>query len=127
MLSGPFRGTAVGTGRVGGHLEGETIDHPFGVETYVWLPTADHMPPSLDNIRTGIAALKQMLANGQKVYLHCKNGHGRAPTFFAAYLIKTEGLTPEEAVARIKAKRPGTHLKDRQWEFLRTLPSWTTG
>jgi dual specificity MAP kinase phosphatase len=102
-------------------LEGEMVDHPYGVRNYVWLPTPDHAPPSLENVRVGVAALEAMLKNGQKAYLHCKNGHGRAPTFYAAYLILKEGLSPEVAVSRIKAKRPGVHLEPPQTDFLRSL------
>ena len=102
-------------------LEGEMVDHPYGVETYLWLPTPDHEAPSAANVRIGAAALEAMLKDGKKVYIHCKNGHGRAPTFYAAYLILTEGIAPEEAFARIQEKRPLAHLEPSQAEFLRSL------
>lgn len=102
-------------------LEGERVDQPAGVEVYVWLPTPDHQPPSFDVTLIGIASLKQALENGQKVYIHCRNGHGRAPTFFASYLIMEKGMTPEAAIALIKEKRPSIHLDDNQMEFLSSL------
>ncbi|MEA3249495.1 MAG: dual specificity protein phosphatase family protein [Patescibacteria group bacterium] len=102
-------------------LEGEKLDQPFGVESFVWLPTKDHTPPTRDAAETGIAALEEMLARGKKVYIHCKNGQGRAPTFYAAYLIRKRGMTPDEAVAHIKSKKPGVHLEDSQMEFLESL------
>jgi len=107
--------------RVDISLEGEKVDHPTGVEVYLWLPTPDHHPPSLDKTLVGITALKQLLENGQKTYIHCRNGHGRAPTFFAAYLIKEKGMTPDEAIALIREKRPTIHLEDNQKEFLASL------
>lgn len=102
-------------------LEGEQLDQPHGVDLYLWLPTPDHHPPELDKTLVGIAALKQLLENGQKAYIHCRNGHGRAPTFFAAYLIKEKGMTPDGAVDFIKEKRPSIHIEDNQREFLASL------
>jgi len=102
-------------------LEGEMLDHPAGVSTYLWLPTPDHQPPSRGNVDVGTAALKRMLGNGQRVYIHCKNGHGRGPTFYAAYLVLERGMSPDEAVALIKEKRPSVHLEESQVAFLRNL------
>lgn len=102
-------------------LEGERVDHPYGIDVYLWLPTPDHQAPARAKVEVGIGVLKHLLALGRTIYVHCKNGHGRAPTFYAAYLIATEGLSPEEAVARIKAARPGVHLEGAQWAFLRAF------
>lgn len=98
-------------------LESEKIDQPYGVETFLWLPTPDKNPPSLDKVKIGIVALSEMLAQGQKVYIHCKNGHGRAPTFFASYLM-SQGMTAEQALELIKTKRPSIHLEPSQIGFL---------
>lgn len=46
----------------------------------------------------------------KKVYAHCQNGHGRAPTLAAAYLIKN-GKRVDEAIKIIKSKRPAIHLE----------------
>ena len=102
-------------------LEAEQIDQPFGVETYLWLPTLDHQPPSLRNTFIGITSLESMLESGHKVYIHCKNGHGRAPTFYAAYLVVQRGMKPSEAIALLAAKRPSMHLETSQRTFLDSL------
>ena len=49
--------------------------------------------------------------------MHCKYGHGRAPTLVAGYFIK-KGKTTEEATDFIKAKRPSVHFEDIQKEAL---------
>lgn len=54
-------------------------------------------------------------------YIHCKNGHSRTPTFSAAHLIREAGMTPDEAVRHIAAKRPEIHLEESQAGFLRSL------
>ena len=102
-------------------LEGETIDQPYGVDCFLWLPTVDHAAPSLHNVLTGAAALQEMLREGRKVYIHCQNGHGRAPTFYAAYLILKRGFDFEQAWNIIKTSRPEAHLDADQESFLRSL------
>lgn len=102
-------------------LEGEAIDQPFGVDCYLWLPTPDHTAPSDHIVRVGTAALDEMLKQGRKVYIHCKNGHGRAPTFYAAYLILKRGLDWETAWQAIVASRPEAHLEPTQLAFLQAL------
>ncbi|PIQ67603.1 hypothetical protein CO173_03605 [Candidatus Uhrbacteria bacterium CG_4_9_14_3_um_filter_41_35] len=98
-------------------LEDVKIDSPFGVESYLWLPTKDHTASSQDQLRLGVAHLTQLINVGRKVYVHCRNGHGRAPTLVAAYYIST-GLSVEEATNKIKNKREEVHLNDEQIEAL---------
>ena len=102
-------------------LEGEHIDEPYGAELFLWLPTDDHHAPDRRKVDVGIASLEAMLSKGCKAFLHCKNGHGRAPTFYAAYLIKKRGLSPEAALEWIKRARPTIHLEPEQLGFLQSL------
>jgi len=81
------------------------------------LPTKDHTASSQDQLRLGVAHLTQLINVGRKVYVHCRNGHGRAPTLVAAYYIST-GLSVEEATNKIKNKREEVHLNDEQIEAL---------
>lgn len=101
-------------------LEEERLDHPFGVEFFLWLPVTDHTAPTEDQLDFGVMAIEQFVALNKKIYVHCKNGHGRSPTLVAAYLIKT-GKTPQEAEAFIKEKRPSMHLEDEQRQALETF------
>jgi protein-tyrosine phosphatase len=102
-------------------LEGEHVDQPNGVECYLWLPTIDHTPPTKDQVMTGIQSLEEMLRQKKKVYIHCKNGHGRAPTFYASFLILKRGLSVEAAIEAIRSKRPTMHLEESQINFLKLL------
>lgn len=101
-------------------LEKERIDAPFGVDFYVWLPVEDHAPPTPDQLNFGVATIDKLVAIKKKVYVHCKNGHGRAPTLVAAYFIK-QGKSFEEAEKVIKSKRPSMHLQDSQREALKVF------
>lgn len=77
----------------------------FAPSSYCHLPTVDNHAPTLEHLRKGVEFIHQELAAGGKVYIHCWEGVGRAPTMLAAYLVST-GLKPSEAWAQIKAIRP---------------------
>lgn len=101
-------------------LEKERLDQPFGVESYLWLPVKDHEPPSQDQLKLGAAFLNKLVGLKKKVYVHCKNGHGRAPTLAVAYFL-SKGMPLEEAESLIKSKRPSMHLQDSQREALKVF------
>jgi len=95
-------------------LEDKQVDTPFGVESYLWLPVADHTPPTPDQMEYGVSSIEKLVKLGKKVYVHCKNGHGRSPTLVAAYLIRARGMTRDEAEDFIKERRPSIHIEDEQ-------------
>lgn len=89
-------------------LEEKKLDQPFGVKYYLWLPTKDHKTPTIQQMKIGADFLKKLVKNKIPVYVHCQNGHGRAPSLVAAYLILM-GKTSEEAIKLIKSKRKTIH------------------
>lgn len=98
-------------------LEENRIDAPFGAQFYIWIPIKDHFAPTKEQLDFGVSALEKFVKMKKKIYVHCKNGHGRAPTLVAAYLIKN-GKPVDEALVMIKTKRPSIHLEDTQREAL---------
>lgn len=100
-------------------LEEERLDAPFGVQFYVWIPVKNNAAPTLEQLEFGVSVLEKLISLGKKIYVHCQNGHGRAPTLVAAYLMKAMGKGPEEAEAFIKTKRLSIHLEDVQREVLK--------
>ena len=99
-------------------LEDTAVDSPFGVDFYIWMPVVNHRPPKEDQFEFGVEALKRLVGMGKKIYVHCQNGHGRAPTLVSAYLVD-KGMKPEEAEAFVKSKRPSIHLDDTQKDALK--------
>lgn len=89
------------------NMRGEHDDRLGGValEHYLHLPTKDGHPPSLEHLRLGVEFIRTHIDAGGKVYIHCWEGVGRAPTMAAAYLAST-GMTPEAAWETIRAARP---------------------
>lgn len=96
-------------------LEWEHVDKPLGVDYFLWLPVKGDWSPTKEQLDVGVAVLEQLVKNKIKVYVHCKNGHGRAPTLVAAYLIKSEGLSARKAISFLTKKRPVIHLTRRQF------------
>lgn len=94
-------------------LEGEKLDHPWGIKYFLWLPTADKTAPTMHALALGTQKIAYCDANNIKVYIHCKNGHGRAPTLVAAYFI-SQGLKVKDAVEKIRKKRREIHLEPVQ-------------
>lgn len=99
-------------------LEKDRTDAPEGVDYFLWLPTEDGFPPSPKDLEIGVKFLDFLITNKIKTFIHCKNGHGRAPTLFAAYLI-SKGMSVEEAIASMKAKRPAVSPTELQIKALR--------
>jgi dual specificity MAP kinase phosphatase len=89
-------------------------------KNYLHLPTIDNTPPTLDDLERGAKFIHDEIAKGGKVYVHCGVGVGRAPTQAAAYFIYI-GMTTDEALSAIKAKRPFIHLTRTQHEQLRAF------
>jgi len=99
-------------------LEEERIDAPWGVDYFLWLPTKNHYAPTPEQLKLGVEAIASLVKNKQKVFLHCQRGHGRAPTLASAYYI-SKGMSVEEALKKVKAKRPIAHLTERQFNALK--------
>jgi protein-tyrosine phosphatase len=91
---------------------------PDGIDIYSWIPIGDKHAPTQEQLDIGSAIIHEAVSNGRKVYVHCKNGHGRSPTMVAAYFIRYEGKTVDEAIATILHERNEVHLEYSQREAL---------
>jgi ADP-ribosyl-[dinitrogen reductase] hydrolase len=68
------------------------------------------------------ADVRQTLARGGRVLLHCAAGLGRTGSI-AAKLLSELGLTPDEAIQLVRQKRPGTIETAVQMNFVRQGPT----
>jgi protein-tyrosine phosphatase len=84
-------------------LEEEKIDHPKGAEYYLWIPTKNKTPPTQKQLLLGSDFINQLVKNKIKLYVHCRRGHGRAPTLVAAYFI-SKGMGVKQAIETIRKK-----------------------
>jgi atypical dual specificity phosphatase len=51
------------------------------------LPTVDHFEPSASQLQEAMAFIKDYQKKGEKVYVHCKAGHGRAAAVAMCWMI----------------------------------------
>jgi len=87
---------------------------------HLHLETRDNTPPKVEDLIEGAKFIRDQIADGGKVYVHCGVGVGRAPTMTAAYLITT-GMSPDEALHAIRKVRPFIHLTSKQRRVLDTF------
>jgi protein-tyrosine phosphatase len=64
-----------------------------------YVPIYDYFMQCCEFIKEGLSA-----CGG--VYVHCYAGMSRSPTIVAAYLIKEQGMTADEALKYLREKRP---------------------
>lgn len=94
-----------------------------GVSSYTWLPVADGAAPTQAQLAMGTSIINSAVNSGLKVYVHCRNGHGRSPTLVVAYLVKYRGMSLDDAYRFIKEKRPESHIEETQREALEKFTS----
>lgn len=58
------------------------------------------------------------------IHVHCRGGNGRTGTFLAAYLIRFRGLSADDSIAAVRAKRPYSIESEEQVECLRVLEEY---
>lgn len=66
-------------------------------------PVSDFGVPTLDGMAATLAAVRQALDGGGRVYLHCRAGIGRTGTVAACLLVE-QGLSADEALALLARK-----------------------
>ncbi len=91
-----------------------TLHRPIPDE--MWLPP--HVWHEL--VRTVHVLMRQ----GQTVLVHCRLGVSRAPTLIAAYLMQTQGVTAEGALALLQSKRSVVKPHTQTW---RGMCEWHAG
>ncbi|XP_065186558.1 phosphatidylglycerophosphatase and protein-tyrosine phosphatase 1-like [Sycon ciliatum] len=69
--------------------------------------------PSVEQMEYAVSAIRA-LDDGESAYIHCKAGRSRSATVAGSYLIETTGSTPDQAVYRLKEKRPHISLSAKQ-------------
>jgi membrane-associated phospholipid phosphatase len=91
---------------------------PFHSIAYLNLPILDLTAPTPEQLRTGVDFISAHRDAGV-VLVHCKIGYSRSAAVVGSWLLDA-GLaaTPEAAVARIRAARPGLVVRPEAWAAL---------
>lgn len=93
--------TIYGAGALGALLEPRGIRH-------LWFPIRDFGAPEADDAhwRMLAAELHGSLDRGEAILLHCLGGKGRSG-MIAMRLMVERGLSPDDALRRVRLARPG--------------------
>jgi atypical dual specificity phosphatase len=78
----------------------------FGFQA-VCVPIADFTAPTTNQVQQAISAIERYIDMGHAVAVTCGAGLGRTGTILACYLV-WQGVPAEQAIASVRARRPGS-------------------
>jgi protein-tyrosine phosphatase len=86
--------------------------------THVQYKIPDVTVPDGSTITDAVVWIKKQVDDGRTVLIHCAKGRGRSATLLAAYLMRQEGMTFDQANALLSARRSLTKLESRHQNVL---------
>ena len=75
---------------------------------YLHLVVEDYGAPTVEDLDELVTFIDNKIRAGKPVLVHCAAGKGRTGTVLAAYMIKKQSLTAEQATEKIRIMRPGS-------------------
>lgn len=90
----------------------------------LWLPTVDHFEPSVASLRAAVDFIAEHKERGEKVYVHCKAGHGRSAAVVFCWLASQRPDEDSDAITRHmlsrRKVRKNLHSQSNVQGFLRS-------
>jgi len=103
--------------------EKETLinDYNFVYVKDYGVPTLEVLDKTVDYINSKISKEKKPLV------VHCAAGKGRTGTILAAYLLKQDNISAQDAIKKIRKLRPGSIQSKVQEEILHNYETFLKG
>lgn len=74
--------------------------------TELRLQTVDHFVPSLEHLEAAVDFIRQHEARGERVYVHCRAGHGRSAAAVLAWMVSKDPVVDVQELNRqLRQKR----------------------
>ena len=98
------------------------IEDPYKVEARLWSPILEGGgTPTLEWLNKVVDFIDEQRQAGRTVYVHCMAGVNRSAAATAAYLMRENGWSREQALAFLRSKRPQVQPDP---ELVRLLDEW---
>lgn len=102
-------------------LRYEDIDDLIQLEKYsidyLRVGIEDRGIPTETQAKEIVNWIDERINNGNKVFIHCNLGRGRAPTIACLYLI-SNGMTFRDSISLVKKNRTYTYFNKKQLKFI---------
>lgn len=79
----------------------------------------DHAPPNLEALDSAARYIEGEVGSGRRILVHCLAGKGRTMCAIAAYMMRSEGVEPAEAIRRLRELRPGSVERSQEEPLFR--------
>lgn len=80
---------------------------------YLYWPIEDGDMPDASTVRSIASLMARLIAEKNKVLVHCRSGHNRSGLICARTLIE-QGMSPRDAIDAVRAKRGDGHALDNE-------------
>lgn len=80
------------------------------------ISSPDLEPMPAEKMATAVHYVMQQVKLGNQVYMHCTAGRGRSASVAICTVAKMQGISLEQSMQQIKAKRPQLSLSQKQLE-----------
>ena len=88
----------------------------------LYLPTIDFESPKMEDVIRAITFIDEFEKQGASVYVHCKAGRGRSAIIVLAYCVVKQNMSPEQAEAFVRSKRPNIARNKEKEALFKELP-----
>ena len=85
---------------------------------YLHVHSNDMGIPEFDDLVFAVDFVHRRITHNQPVMVHCLAGLGRTGTILACYLIKHKNMSADDAIQKVREKRPGSIQSFSQEEII---------